>query len=41
MWFVFPSPFTLVKSHEEKFQNYFRITTKEMSLRSKGKNDGF
>ena len=30
MWFVFPSPVTMVKSHEEKRQNYFRVNTNDM-----------
>ena len=30
MWFVFPSPVTMVKSHEQKCQNYFRVTTNDM-----------
>ena len=27
MQFVFPSPVKVVKSHEKKYQNYFRVTT--------------
>ena len=27
MQFVFPSPVTIVKSHEKKCQNYFPVTT--------------
>ena len=30
MLFVFPSPVIMVKSHEKKSQNYFRVTTNDM-----------
>ena len=30
MWFVFPSPVIMVKSHQKKWQNYFCVTTNDM-----------
>ena len=39
MWFVFPSPVKMVKSHEKKCQNYFRVTLNDMVKCRRGKQE--